>query len=105
MSAESPLTVAVAKIAQQVAMRTLDFMLLTLLDTACHSTDRVSIGSSEHEGGPTQAQAVSRAHPPRINARSGAKHEQEEPRKSAAEKNSFQLCLRWHGQNSLPPPS
>ena len=51
MSAESPLTVAVAKIAQQVAMRTLDFMLLALLDTACHSTDRASIGSSKHEVG------------------------------------------------------
>jgi hypothetical protein len=42
---------AVAKIAQQVAMRTLDFMLLALLDTACHSTDWVSIRSSKHEVG------------------------------------------------------
>jgi len=32
-------------------MRTLDFMLLALLDTACHSTDWASIGSSKHEFG------------------------------------------------------
>jgi hypothetical protein len=32
-------------------MRTLDFMLLAPLDSACHSTDWVSIGSSEHEVG------------------------------------------------------
>ena len=51
MSAESPRTIAVAKIAQQVAMRTLDFMFLALLDIACHGTDWVRIDSSKHEVG------------------------------------------------------
>src|SRR5713101_167224 len=103
MSAESPLMVAVAKIAQQVAMRTLDFMLLTLLDTACHRTDRLSIGSSKHEVGPTHAQAVSRAHPPRIDARSGAKQEQEVVRNCVAEKSSIQVCGPSHGQTRRAP--
>src|SRR5260370_34036876 len=50
MSAESPRTIAVAKIAQQIAMRTLDFMFLALLDTAWHQ-HRPSIGSSKHQVG------------------------------------------------------
>src|SRR5713101_9363502 len=103
MSAESPRTIAVAKIAQQVAMRTLDFMLLALLDTACHSTDWVSIGSSKHEVGPTHAQAVSKAHPPRIDARSGAKQEQEVVRNGVAEKSSIQVCGPSHGQTRRAP--
>jgi hypothetical protein len=32
-------------------MRTLDFMLLALLDTASRNTDWASIGSSKHEFG------------------------------------------------------
>src|SRR5882672_9051114 len=50
-----------------------------------------------------QAQAVSRAHPPRIDARSGAKQEQEVVRNGVAEKSSIQVCGPSHGQTRRAP--
>src|SRR6476660_7306153 len=87
MSAERPLRVAVAKIAQQVAMRILDFMSLALFNTACHSTDWVSIARASMKSADASTSSIQSTSAPN-NARSGAKQEQE-VRNGVAEKEFY----------------